>query len=59
MIKDGEDDDYNRLNLVTTIRLRGGMFSVNGRCHMLRHVLRHVTQRSVESWKDAQSKELY
>ena len=45
----------NRLNSIITIRLRrGGMLSVNGRSH----VLRHVTQRIVESWKGAQLIEL-
>ena len=49
---------YNRLNLITTTRLRGGMLSVNGRSHVLRHVIGHVTQKIVESWKGAQSREL-
>ena len=31
------------------------MLSVNGRNHVLRHVLFHVTQKIVELWKDAQS----
>ena len=50
--------EYNRLNLVTTTRLRGGMLSVNGRSHVLRHVLRHVTQRIMKSRKGAQLREL-
>ena len=51
------DSKYNRLNLITTTRLRGGMPSINGKNQVLRHVLRHVTQRIVKSWKSAHSRE--
>ena len=53
------DQECNWLNLVITIRLRRVMLSVNGWIHVLCHVLRHVTQRIVKSWRGAQSRELH
>ena len=47
-------DVCNQLNLVTTTRLREEILNVNGRSH----VLRHVVQRIVELWKGAQLREV-